>query len=194
MSQLIRATAITNSLDDACHRIRVSSEQFWTESPLLPVIDGVSVNKNDTVLVDISGGVQNAYVFGKIKDADYSTQSQMDGVVIFESHDAASWLVCTVSGSTLEIRNSAGAVMQFSGNTIIFNGGNLGGIPIASALVNKLNKLNSSVNSLKNCFNAWSPKGNVSDAVELKAIVTAWESSQIPTVENSDIEDIKIKH
>jgi len=81
---------------------------------------------------------------------------------------------------------------KMDGSKIIMNEGNLGGLVKIQDLVNKLNLLKSDINSLKTVFNSWVVVPSDGGAA-LKAIAATWSTSQLQTINVSDLENTKVQ-
>jgi hypothetical protein len=73
--------------------------------------------------------------------------------------------------------------------SIIINGGSLGGLVKVSDLVEKLNIIEDSLNDLKAAFNGWTP----SYETGLKTALTTWTADILTKTEVEDLENEKVK-
>jgi hypothetical protein len=76
-------------------------------------------------------------------------------------------------------------------DNIIFNNGTLGGLVIVQNNVDRLNKIENDINSLKNVFSGWTPVPNDGGAA-LKSAASTWFSQQLTPTQKTDIENTKI--
>jgi len=77
--------------------------------------------------------------------------------------------------------------------TVIFNGGENGGLINVEDLVGRLNTIEQDINDLKDVFKSWVPVANDGGA-KLKADASSWFGSSLEETERGDIEDEKIQH
>lgn len=77
-------------------------------------------------------------------------------------------------------------------NSIIYHGGNLGGMVKVDDLVVKLNAIEQDLNNLKTIFSTWAPIPNDGGAA-LKSTASNWYGQQLKTTQKSDLENTKIK-
>lgn len=84
-------------------------------------------------------------------------------------------------------------LMESHADSIVFNEGKNGGLPISPELTSRLNTLENDLNTVKSIFAAWKPIPNDGGAA-LKAATTTWSGSQITITNQSEIENSKIKH
>lgn len=78
-------------------------------------------------------------------------------------------------------------------DTITINGGENEGLVKVKELTQKINTLETDLNSLKTIFTAWVPTPGDGGLV-LKTAVTTWASSQLSVTNKADIQNDKIKH
>ena len=89
----------------------------------------------------------------------------------------------TVGNSTLLISNDG----------FVFNGGGNGSLVILGNLVEKLNTIESDLNTLKTVFKTWVPV--ISDGgAALKTAASVWATDSITTTVNTDLANNKITH
>jgi hypothetical protein len=90
--------------------------------------------------------------------------------------------------------DTAGIIVGYSSvSEIRLNGYDKGGIPVAAGLLQKINQLESELNTLKSIFATWVPVPSDGGAA-LKTAITGWASGTIPTTGLSEIENDKVKH
>ena len=78
-------------------------------------------------------------------------------------------------------------------DSIVINGGELGGLINIEQLTEKLNAIEDDINSLKAAITDWLPVAQDGGAA-LKTAVSTWAGQQLTRSEKSDYEDEKIKH
>ena len=85
--------------------------------------------------------------------------------------------------------------IEIKDGSIVFNGGNFNGLVKVAELVQKLNKIENDLNTLKQVFSTgWVPVPNDGGAA-LKVAAGAWSGALInPITQQSDLENTKIKH
>lgn len=81
----------------------------------------------------------------------------------------------------------------FDRDGIVFNGGNLGGLPIVGDLAKRLNLIENDINTLKSVFSVWVPAPQDGGAA-LSTAAAAWAASQLSLTQASDYENTKVKH
>lgn len=118
MSRIIKAIVITNSTEDLYGRVKVKSEGLWKETPLISVLNGIPLKKDDVVYVDVSEGFINPFIIGKAIDTDQKKSKNLDGQILFDSSDGDKWTIAAIRGSNLEIHNSKGLEIVISGGDI----------------------------------------------------------------------------
>lgn len=90
--------------------------------------------------------------------------------------------------------NESGYVAMCSQiDDIYINGNSFGGLVKVNDLVQKLNKIEGDLNSLKTAFNSWVVVGGDGGAA-LKAISATWAAQSITPTQVSDIENTKAHH
>lgn len=120
-SEIVRATVVTNSSDDASARVKVKSPLLWDESPLMPSVNGIPLKKGDIVFVDVTDGVDNSYIVGRSFDATMSYSRSVNGSLLFESSNGADWTIAFVKNDALEIYNSRNSAITVKGSEIVVN-------------------------------------------------------------------------
>ena len=79
------------------------------------------------------------------------------------------------------------------GNVLQLQDGTLGGLVIVSNLVERLNLIESDINSLKQIFNAWVPVPSDGGAA-LKTALATYPTETLDETEDSDIENESVTH
>ena len=77
--------------------------------------------------------------------------------------------------------------------SIVINGGGLGGLINIEQLTGKLNAIEDDINSLKTAMDSWTPVAQDGGAA-LKTAISSWAGQQLTRSDKSDYEDEKIKH
>jgi hypothetical protein len=105
------------------------------------------------------------------------------------------WLEIPETNSTVLVIGSKYAgfyVIQCSAiDEIIMRGGDLKGLVVLDKLVDRLNKIEDDINSLKTAFTGWTPAPNDGGAA-LKASASSWAGQRLVDTQASDIENTKI--
>ena len=85
--------------------------------------------------------------------------------------------------------------IEIKDGSIVFNGGNFDGLVKVEPLVQKINKLENEINTLKQIFSTgWVPVANDGGAA-LKVAAATWAGSLItPITTQNDLENTVIKH
>lgn len=116
-----------------------------------------------------------------------------------ELDDDGEMLVTPKVGSAVTVGSLSGDLSQLVVfqvdhiETIVINGGKLGGLINIEQLTEKLNAIEDDINSLKAAITNWLPVAQ--DGGEaLKTAVSTWAGQQLTRSEKSDYEDEKIKH
>lgn len=85
-----------------------------------------------------------------------------------------------------------GVKLELNASETVFNGGNNDGLPFAGKVVQRLNKLESDINSLKQIIAWWTPASQDGGAA-LKTASSSWAAQLLQATVISDIENNKIK-
>lgn len=83
--------------------------------------------------------------------------------------------------------------LKITPDSFIFNGGKLGGLVNIDGLTDRLNAIESDINSLKQALSRWSPVPNDGGAA-LKGAIASWSSTRLRASKPSDYEDANVKH
>ena len=116
-----------------------------------------------------------------------------------ELDDGGEMLVTPKVGSAVTVGSLSGDLSQLVVfqvdhiETIVINGGKLGGLINIEQLTEKLNAIEDDINSLKAAITNWLPVAQDGGAA-LKTAVSTWAGQQLTRSEKSDYEDEKIKH
>lgn len=195
MNNFIRATVLTNSIEDKYFRVKVKSEGVFEESDLIPVWNQIPLNKDDVVIVDISQGIQNPMIVAKFLDGTQQTKSRLaqKGQVIFESSNGSQWHVLSVSPEKLVLENSEGMSLALSDKVIINDGSNKGMVNVEQ-MTKRFNNIEQDINALKKIFaTTWvvNPKDG---GGALKSVAGTWSGKPLTETKVSDTEDTKALH
>lgn len=120
---IVLAEVLTNCEDDEYRRVKVKSPHVWEESDLMPSLGTIYLNVGDQVIVDISDGVDNAYIRGKIrnrKQKDEVSRSDVDGVLLYEAIKGEKWSAAWVNetNGVVTWKNSDGVTLEVNGTNI----------------------------------------------------------------------------
>ena len=116
-----------------------------------------------------------------------------------ELDDGGEMLVTPKEGSAVIVGSLSGDLSQLVVlqvdhiDSIVINGGELGGLINIEQLTEKLNAIEDDINSLKAAITNWLPVAQDGGAA-LKTAVSTWAGQQLTRSEKSDYEDEKIKH
>lgn len=77
--------------------------------------------------------------------------------------------------------------------TIVINGGKLGGLINIEQLTSNLNAIEDDINNLKDVMTRWTPASQDGGAA-LKSAITAWAGKPLTKSERGDYEDETVKH
>lgn len=126
-----------------------------------------------------------------------------DGVIEFPSIGSTVMVAKMPDGETYIVRGSdidkwlcyidTDNKLEADVNGFVFNNGNFGGLVKVFDLVNKLNAIESDLNTLKTAFSTWIVVPTDGGAA-LKAIAATWYGSVITPTVASDLENLKVKH
>lgn len=116
-----------------------------------------------------------------------------------EMDDDGEMLVTPKVGSAVTIGSLSGDLSQLVVlqvdhiETIVINGGKLGGLINIEQLTSKLNAIEDAINTLKDGMKSWTPVAQDGGAA-LKAAIAAWMSRGLVKSKRGDYEDEKIRH
>lgn len=113
MIKWVIATVTTNCEKDDYYRVKVKSPRIWEESELMPSIGGIYLDVGDIVMVDISDGVDNAFIVRKLRYKEQNDLSNVDddhSPIIAEASDrdgSGAWMYIRVSdgGNKVHFKN-----------------------------------------------------------------------------------------
>ena len=116
-----------------------------------------------------------------------------------ETDDDTQTLITPKTGSAVIVGSLSGdmtrmVVLQVdSVESIVVNGGKLGGLVNIEQLTARLNAIEDDVNALKNAIGEWTPLPQDGGAA-LKGTVTTWAQQKLTKSRRNDYEDETIKH
>lgn len=116
-----------------------------------------------------------------------------------EADDDGEMLITPKVGTAVTIGSLSGDLSQLVVlqvdhiETIVINGGKLGGLINIEQLTEKLNTIEDDINSLKNVMSTWTPVAQDGGAA-LKTSVSTWAGQTLTKSQRGDYEDETIKH
>lgn len=116
-----------------------------------------------------------------------------------ETDDDGEMLITPKVGTAVTIGSLSGDLSQLVVlqvdhiETIVINGGKLGGLINIEQLTEKLNTIEDDINSLKNVMSSWTPVAQDGGAA-LKASVSTWAGQALTKSQRGDYEDETVKH
>lgn len=154
---------------DGMGRVVISSSGLWVRSLRIPVLHNVPLNVGDTVMVDISCGVESPLVLGRSRDTSFRSSSDVpaSASLLWDSvGEDDSWSMAYVVGNEFRIANSDGVLFRVSGGLTIMedsegeafrieggvitaHGGRLGGMLIADKVLSYMSSLSKDLSTLK---------------------------------------------
>lgn len=115
----------------------------------------------------------------------YVTIAQLDGGVDFCLLRAS-----TITKALLKIGNTTYAIDK---DKVVFNGGNNKGLVIVGKAVERYNKIEKDLNTLKQIITAWTPVPSDGGAA-LKTALSSWVAQTLGETTANDIENDKVQH
>lgn len=116
-----------------------------------------------------------------------------------ETDDDSEMIITPKVGSAVIIGSLSGDLSQLvvlqvdKIETIVINGGKLGGLINIEQLTQKLNTIEDDINTLKNAISGWIPVAQDGGSA-LKTSISAWASQTLVKSQRGDYEDETIKH
>lgn len=116
-----------------------------------------------------------------------------------EADDDGEMLITPKVGTAVTIGSLSGDLSQLVVlqvdhiETIVINGGKLGGLINIEQLTEKLNTIEDDINSLKNVMSTWTPVAQDGGAA-LKTSVSTWAGQTLTKSQRGDYEDETVKH
>lgn len=111
-------------------------------------------------------------------------------VGFFNKHSGIVVLTDEIDKAEITIQNTT-MVMDQDG--VVFNGGDNKGMVILDKIIDRYNKIENDINSLKQVLSGWTPVPNDGGAA-LKLAAATWYGQQLQTTNASQIENDKVKH
>lgn len=168
---LVKGVVLESSATDpdGMGRVVISSSGLWVRSLRIPVLHNVPLNVGDTVMVDISCGVESPLVLGRSRDRSFRSSSDVpaSASLLWDSVGKDdSWSMAYVVGNEFRIANSDGVLFRVSGGLTIMedsegeafrieggvitaHGGRLGGMLIADKVLSYMSSLSKDLLTLK---------------------------------------------
>ena len=164
-------------------------------SKLNNLLKGVGGGKNITIYQGIVNRIDGCLCevqIGNIAIPDVRLRAS-------ETGDDGEMLVTPKVGSAVTIGSLSGDLSQLVVlqvdhiETIVINGGKLGGLINIEQLTEKLNTIEDDINSLKKVMSTWTPVAQDGGAA-LKASVSTWSGQALTKSQRGDYEDVTVKH
>lgn len=116
---IVLGEVLTNCEEDEYYRVKVKSPKVWEESELMPSLNGIYLDKGDMVIIDITDGVDNAYIKAKLRTKAQKDKSvQGEGVILYEAQKDGMWSAAWVTEQNLYWKNSDGVEVSIKGTDI----------------------------------------------------------------------------
>lgn len=116
---IVLGEVLTNCEEDEFYRVKVKSPKVWEESELMPSLGGIYLDKGDQVIIDITDGVDNAYIKGKLRNSVQKNKSvQGEGVILYEAQKEGNWSAAWVTEQNFIWKNSDGVEVTIMGTEI----------------------------------------------------------------------------
>lgn len=85
----------------------------------MPSLNGIYLDKGDMVIIDITDGVDNAYIKAKLRTKAQKDKSvQGEGVILYEAQKDGMWSAAWVTEQNLYWKNSDGVEVSIKGTDI----------------------------------------------------------------------------
>ena len=116
-----------------------------------------------------------------------------------ETDDDGEMLITPKVGTAVTIGSLSGDLSQLVVlrvdhiESIVINGGKLGGLINIEQLTDKLNTIEDDINSLKNVMSSWTPVAQDGGAA-LKTSISTWSGQALTKSQRGDYEDETVKH
>lgn len=116
---IVLGEVLTNCEEDEFYRVKVKSPKVWEESELMPSLGSIYLDKGDQVIIDITDGVDNAYIKGKLRNSVQKNKSvQGEGVILYEAQKEDNWSAAWVTEQNFIWKNSDGVEVTIMGTEI----------------------------------------------------------------------------
>ena len=116
---IVQAEVTTNSSEDKQMRVKIKSEGIWSDTPLIPSVGGLPLNKGNIVYVYCEGNdFSNPIIVGRAMNKSVTYKKSDNGSILWESVDGSNWSICYVMGSTIKISTSMGLEIKVDGGSV----------------------------------------------------------------------------
>lgn len=198
---------------DGMGRVVISSSGLWVRSLRIPVLHNVPLNVGDTVMVDISCGVESPLVLGRSRDTSFRSSSDVpaSASLLWDSVGKDdSWSMAYVVGNEFRIANSDGVLFRVSGGLTIMedsegeafrieggvitaHGGRLGGMLIADKVLSLLSHITTDLTAFKTIIGNTITTGVPAEVITMGNSFKAYQlQSKAPSP--TEFIDDKFKH
>ena len=198
-----------NPLKQAIADIVTSLSSATSFQPISLSVKAVDVSKRTLNASDVNGSVFHSIRLQYLGASILLVPAVGSTVLVFYDFDSHCGFVagCSKIESAEIVIGDTSAVMDADGlriktekmsadinrENIIFNGGNLGGLPVVGDLAKRLNIIENDINTLKTVFASWVPVAQDGGAA-LSTAATSWAASQLSLTKAADYENTKVKH
>jgi hypothetical protein len=110
---------------------------------------------------------------------------------LIENKDGAAFLIDCEETEEVVIKHKK---INYDADSIIFNGGQNGGLCKKDKVAEKLNEIENDLNALRQIFTAWTPAAPDGGALLKAALMTAWAIQPLAITQSSQLENTSIKH
>lgn len=164
-------------------------------SKLKNLLQGVGGGKDITIyqgIVNRIDGCMCEVQIGNISIPDVRLRAS-------ETDDDGEMLITPKVGTAVTIGSLSGDLSQLVVlrvdhiESIVINGGKLGGLINIEQLTDKLNTIEDDINSLKNVMSSWTPVAQDGGA-SLKTSISTWSGQALTKSQRGDYEDETVKH
>lgn len=113
---IVQAEVTSNSSENKQYRVKIKSDGIWSDTPLIPSVGGLPLNKGNMVYVYCEGNdFTNPLIIGRCMNDSVSYKKDDNGSILWESVDGSSWSICYVMGDKLNIYTSNGLTVKIDG-------------------------------------------------------------------------------
>ena len=175
-SKVLTEPAIIKSVDEAKRSCVITIDKYDIEAVRLNAV--IDDNENASFIVPVIGSwVLVSYILGSETDAFISAFSEVEKIITKAN---------SLDAEITEV------ILKGLESLIINNGDNDGLVKVID-LTEKLNNIESDINSLKQALSSWVPVPQDGGAA-LKTGISSWAAQQIVQTQQTEIENDKIKH
>lgn len=160
-------------------------------APLLGV--NLQANQGSTFGVISFPRVGSFVVVGFVADGSAGVvllTDDVESVEVVISDDTAR---ITADEDGVRVRMGDDTSMELTGEGVVLNGGNFGGMVKVEPLTSRINDIENDINELKNIFASWVTVPQDGGAA-LKAASATWAGSLLTPTQRGDYENEKVKH